>query len=249
MQWLAQPFRILWKVYSAIGFILTLVLMYPAFYVLLARKSRFPKAFRLIQLLSRLLRFFTGIWLNVKQRPQLPEPPYIICSNHSSYLDILLMYSVFPDYFVFMGKNEIASWPLFKIFFTSGMNILVDRGNRKASHQSLLRASEELDKGHCVMIFPEATIPAKAPQMKPFKNGAFKLSVDKQIPIVAVTFLDNWKRLQVGAALRVKGGPGWARAVIHEPIFPEDREMIELRKHVFQTIQGPLEEVYGTAER
>lgn len=63
----------------------------------------------------------------------LSTGPYIICCNHSSYMDIPCIYAVFKDYFVNAGKKELVKWPLFKIFYTSGMNILVDRKNESGS--------------------------------------------------------------------------------------------------------------------
>ncbi|MBK7084897.1 MAG: 1-acyl-sn-glycerol-3-phosphate acyltransferase [Flavobacteriales bacterium] len=50
-------------------------------------------------------------------------------SNHSSYLDIVQMFNLVPDYFLMMGKYELQRWPLFRIFFKR-MDIAVNRGSR-----------------------------------------------------------------------------------------------------------------------
>ena len=185
-----------------------------------------------------------GIFIKYEKHAGFPDPPYIIAANHSSYLDIVLMYSIIPDYFIFMGKGEIKSWPLFNILFTKGMNILVERASRTASHKAFQRAGEELDMGSAVVIFPEGTIPYSAPQMKAFKNGAFKLAMEKNVPIVPITFSNNWKLLQAGAILKSNGRPGISKVTIHPPIMPEansDKELVNLRNRTFEVIDGAIE--------
>ncbi len=185
-----------------------------------------------------------GVYIWHMRKPQFPDPPYIICPNHSSYLDIVLMYSIVPDYFIFMGKGEIKSWPLFNILFTKGMNILVERASKMDSHKAFMKAGEEIDRGSCVVIFPEGTIPKSAPKMKAFKNGAFKLAMEKQVPIVPITYKNNWKLLQPGAVLKAWARPGISKVVVHDPIVPKgnsEEEMVNLRHRAFEIIQKDVD--------
>ena len=46
-----------------------------------------------------------------------PNNNYIICANHKSYLDIVLMYLVIDQDFAFLGKSELLKWPVINIFF------------------------------------------------------------------------------------------------------------------------------------
>lgn len=248
MYYVLQPFRVVWKLFFFAFFANTLILFYPLFNYYLNKPERFPLAFQLMKTWAWWLLGLTGIWMSIDKRAPLPEKPFIICPNHSSYLDIIVMYRVFKDYFVFMGKAEINSWPLFHIFFTKGMNISVDRQSSVGAHGALERAKEEADKGHNIVIFPEGTIPAQAPKLKGFKNGAFKLSMEKNIPIVPVTFLTNWKRLQAGPALRNSGGPGPSKVIIHPPVYPADyaeEGITKMRQDIFDIINAPLKEKYG----
>lgn len=129
-----------------------------------------------------------------------------------------MTYRVLPHYFHFMGKAELKKVPLFNRFFKE-MNILVDRSSIVASHKAFVRAAEDLDKGISIAIFPEATIPDCTPALGKLKNGAFKLAIEKQVPIVPIVFIDNWKALPDGPRKRVfSGGPGLLRVVIHDPI-------------------------------
>ena len=187
---------------------------------------------------------FAGIFPTIIRESKVKiDAPYIICPNHTSYLDILLLYLIFPKYFIFMGKQELGSVPIFNIFFKK-MNILVDRKSVTGSVRALGRASEEVDKGRKVVIFPEGTIPPSAPKMKPFKNGPFKLAIEKQIPIVPVTFINNWKFLQDGAFFKRNGRPGRPKMIVHEPIQTKglsETDLVNLKKQVHSTIQNTLD--------
>ena len=89
----------------------------------------------------------------------LPEGPYVIVSNHTSYLDIFFMYSVMPKHpFLFLGKSEILSYPIISTYF-KGLNIPVDRKDRRKSAMSLVMAKKAVAEGWSIVIFPEGGIP------------------------------------------------------------------------------------------
>lgn len=116
-----------------------------------------------------------------------------------------------------MAKAELQNIPLFNIFFKK-MNIPVNRGSIKSSHKAFERAKDDLDKNISIAIFPEATIPECAPGLGPFKNGAFRLAIEKQTAVVPVTFLDNWSIFPDSAGERFLCRPGISRIIISAPI-------------------------------
>jgi 1-acyl-sn-glycerol-3-phosphate acyltransferase len=142
-----------------------------------------------------------------------------------------------------MGKQELDKAPLFRIFFRE-MNILVDRSSNTASHRAFMRAGQDIDKGDSVFLFPEGTISSFG-KLRGFKNGAFKLAIDKQVPIVPVTYLNNWKLLQNGGFFKAHGRPGISRVVIHEPIPTAgmtEKDLVSLRTKVYEIIQKELDD-------
>lgn len=188
--------------------------------------------------------FVSGIIIRIKNRENLTKgnKPCIYCGNHTSYLDIVISYYMLPDYFTFMGKAELLKAPLFKIFFTSGMDIAVERKSKIGAHRAFMRAAKEIDEGHSMFMFPEGTISSNG-HMKPFKNGAFRLAIDKQINIVPMTFKNNWHILQNGGFFKSNGRPGVLDVVIHEPV--STKGMNEghtqlLRDQVYQIISSGL---------
>lgn len=241
--------KVLYKIYFALYFALTLLLFYPFFRVLLSRKKWFPAAFKLMRLYAKLWLFFTGIKLVVKGKNNvIKNEPHIICANHSSYIDIPCLYSFFDKYFVFTGKQEIEKWPLFNIFYTSGMNILVDRNNTQKASLSIKKMMTVLNEGHPLIIFPEGTIPKNAPLPGEFKPGATSLAIKKQVPILPITFTTNWERLQRSGLLKGKASPGIAEMIIHKPIYTKEFQKSDpdaLDLLLKETIFNPINEKYN----
>ncbi|MBS1646022.1 MAG: 1-acyl-sn-glycerol-3-phosphate acyltransferase [Bacteroidetes bacterium] len=170
----------------------------------------------------------------------IPQP-CVIVSNHASYLDIIVSYFIIKNYFVFMAKFELNKAPLFNIFFKD-MQISVDRASKTASHKAFLRAGLEIDAGHSVFVFPEGTISSDG-VLKNFKNGAFKLAIEKQVPVLPITFLNNWRLLQNGGFFKSYGRPGISKAVVHPPISTKgmgEENIVPLRQQVYSIIATQL---------
>jgi 1-acyl-sn-glycerol-3-phosphate acyltransferase len=237
-------FRPVWKLFFLLNFVLGLLVLYPLFRWHLRKKESFPKALRLKRFWAAWIMRVPGIRFKCRSEiplDQLPEP-CVFCANHTSYLDIVASYRETPGYYVFMGKGELKSAPLFGMFFKE-MNIPVFRDSRSGSHKAYVQAGDELDLGHSVFLYPEATIPKTAPRMKAFKNGAFKLAIDKQVPIVPVAFINNWKILQNGGFFKSNGKPGLSKVVYHKPISTigmTEADLIPLRERVYEIIDKTL---------
>lgn len=211
----------LWKIYILILLVALLVLLYPFYYVLLTRPAFYRWGFMLTRVHAKILLWAGGIFVKKINDPPFVAPPYVIIANHTSYLDILLLYYLFREPFVFMGKKELTKIPLFNIFFKQ-YNIPVDRGSITESHKAFKEAAIRIDQGYSIAIYPEGTIPRHAPVMKRFKPGAFRLAKDKQVPIVPVLFIDNWRLMGDKALFSIMSRPGIARVEFLTPLFPED---------------------------
>ena len=142
-----------------------------------------------------------------------------------------------------MAKMELASVPLFKIWFRT-LDVPVKRESLRSSHRAFYDAGEKFDTGIDMIIFPEGKIPSYTPRLHPLKNGAFKLAIEKGALVIPVTIPDNHKRLDVHKWI---AQPGRMRMHIHRPIDtkklkPEDAD--ELKDQVFHIIEKKLK-AYG----
>src|SRR4029434_5802866 len=125
-----------------------LILLYAAFKIMMKRR-RFKSAFKLKRVWGRFLSIAGLFPLRTTWKGVLPQPPYVICCTHASYIDIPQVFNLMPDYFLMMGKYELLRWPLFRIFF-KGMDIAVNRGSRMEAARALRHAAEAIDRGSCI---------------------------------------------------------------------------------------------------
>jgi 1-acyl-sn-glycerol-3-phosphate acyltransferase len=251
MRVLLIPFRVVYKLYYALYFAISLIVFYPFFKFFLSKESRFPRAFKLMRVYAFLWQLFAFAPLKIEGKENIPKKGnFIICPNHSSFMDIPCLYLLFKNYFVFTGKKEIEKWPLFRVFYTSGMNILVDRKNPKGDVKAFKKMIQVLDKGYPLAMFPEGTISKKTPALSDFKAGPFTLAIQKQVPILPITFVSNWKRLQRKGLWKGLAGPGFAHIIIHPPIHTETlnkSHVEELQEKVRNIINDPLKQRYQCA--
>lgn len=239
--------QLIWRLWFYLHASVVVIVFYPFYYILLQRKSWFPHVFTLYRICARIMLFNSGIITQVTWRYKPKKGvAYIICPNHCSYLDIITTYIAIPEYFHFMGKAELKNIPLFGYFFKE-MNIPVDRSSIISSHQAYQRAGEDLENGISVAIFPEGTIPETTPRLKSFKNGAFRLAIEKQIPILPVIYPDNYKLMPDGILRRMSAGrPGISRMVVFPPIETkgltrQDIESLKVKLH--RLLQDELEKL------
>ena len=104
-------------------------------------------------------------------------------------------------------------------------------------------SASDLKKGISISIFPEGTIHDNAPKLNRFKNGPFKMAIESQVPIVPVTFKNNWIILPEGRKGKKGGKPTRMEVVIHKPIPTKgmtENNIEALKAQVFAIINNEL---------
>jgi 1-acyl-sn-glycerol-3-phosphate acyltransferase len=164
----------------------------------------------------------------------------MFCPNHTSMIDIMVMLSVTNKPFVFVGKKELARIPIFGFFYKRTC-ILVDRNNSKSRKAVFDEARRRLSDGLSVCIFPEGLVPSdESIILSEFKNGAFRLAIEHQIPIVPLTFYDCKKRFSYTF---FSGKPGKLRVKIHDFINTEGftlKNINPIKKQTFDILYNEL---------
>ena len=84
-----------------------------------------------------------------------PPSQGLVVSNHLSYLDIVIISSVMPCFFV--SKSEIERWPYFGEAARSGGTIFIDRKSRASTAEVAGQIGERLKLPIPVLLFPEGT--------------------------------------------------------------------------------------------
>ena len=97
--------------------------------------------------------------LHPKVTGQLAPGPVLVVANHVSWLDIQLLHSAGAMSFV--GKAEIANWPLAGFLASSGGTIYHKRGSHDSASGVHAQLMDRLKHGGRVAIFPEGGIFAR----------------------------------------------------------------------------------------
>jgi 1-acyl-sn-glycerol-3-phosphate acyltransferase len=114
--------------------------------------------------------------------PANARHPYVVVSNHESFVDILLI-SHLPWEMKWLSKAELFRVPVLGWLMRLAGDIPVKRGVGPSAVDAMARCREVLANRVSVMIFPEGTRSTTA-DLLPFKDGAFRLAIDASVPIL-----------------------------------------------------------------
>lgn len=206
-------FWVLYRVWFYILVALPILILFPILLISIFKESWYPFFFKIARIWAKIILIGMGFAyrINHEQTPE-KDKSYMFVANHTSMVDIMLMLASVKNPFVFVGKAELAKIPLFGFFYKRTC-ILVDRSSPKSRKAVFLRAQRRLKSGVSICIFPEGGVPDEHIMLDEFKDGAFRLAINHQIPIVPLTFADNKKRFSYTF---FSGSPGRMRVKIHQ---------------------------------
>ncbi|WP_412559647.1 lysophospholipid acyltransferase family protein [Winogradskyella sp. MIT101101] len=206
------PFWVLYRIWFYILVAIPIIVLFPILLISISREKWYPFFFKLARFWAKFILVGMGFAYRVKKEENPdPKKSYMFVANHTSMADIMLMLVSVKKPFVFVGKKELAKIPLFGFFYKRTC-ILVDRSSAKSRQAVFLRAQRRLKQGLSICIFPEGGVPEEDVVLDTFKDGAFRLAINHQIPVVPITFYDNKKRFSYTF---FSGGPGRMLVKIH----------------------------------
>ena len=191
--------------------------------------------------INQLERLIKQIWhVRGYGQANLPKDTnYLLCSNHRTPLDPAFICSCLSkdvnSRTCIIGKAELVNDKLLKGFVLNHNFIPVDRtGN---SIQTLDRSRELLLEGRNILIFPEGTNIENHTKLLPLKDGAAKLAVATNRPIVPAYIggvatvekeVGNYFLPPLKSRIRIKFG---------KPIYPDGMSVQELNDTLKQKIE------------
>jgi 1-acyl-sn-glycerol-3-phosphate acyltransferase len=124
---------------------------------------------------------------------------YIYISNHTSYLDIPGLCLTIPGEFRPLAKKELLKIPVFG-WIAKSAAVIVDRSSPQSRKKSLDELKSSLKAGISILIFAEGTQNRSSEILQPFHDGAFRIAVDAQQPILPMVVIGAGKLMPPGKA-------------------------------------------------
>ena len=208
---------------------------------------------RVFHLASRMLSRIMGMHVDVNGQP--PDAPFVLVSNHLSYVDVILIGSQVRC--VFISKAEVQDWPLIGRIVRSLGTLFIDR-DVKRSLPSMVKSMEDvLESGRGVVFFPEGTT-GRGDQVAPFRPSLLEPAARSNRPVhyASLTYRTRdkcppadraicwWGEMKfMSHILQLLAMPGFDASLTFgtEPIQETDRKVLATRLH--QAIERQFETV------
>jgi 1-acyl-sn-glycerol-3-phosphate acyltransferase len=167
---------------------------------------------------------------------------YVAVSNHQSMLDIPLLHALF-FHFKWVSKKENIYLPFVGWNMMLNRYVIIDRASKKSTLKMMRECRNYLENRSSIMIFPEGSRSFDG-KLRNFKDGAFRLALQTNLPILPIVQDGTWKAL--GGNKMVMSGPTTMRVRVLDPVMPDefgDRDPGELSKKVRTIMESALNEM------
>jgi 1-acyl-sn-glycerol-3-phosphate acyltransferase len=166
---------------------------------------------------ARLLFRLARIPLSVEGLEQLPQAQAcVIVSNHSSYLDGVMLVAALPMEFAFVAKAELDRQFIPRRFLRRIGALFVERFDTQRGAADARRTVQTVQAGRSLVFFPEGTF-TRMPGLLPFHMGAFIAAAEAGVPVVPVTIRGTRSLLRANSWFPHRGA---VRVVVAPPILP-----------------------------
>jgi 1-acyl-sn-glycerol-3-phosphate acyltransferase len=225
--------------FTAYALVLLAISVPPAWAVLLLLPRGRPSDMWSKRWASWLIRA-SGCALRVSGADHIPEDrPVVFVSNHTSYLDSIVLMAAIPSPYRFVVARGYAAWPVVGTAIRKARYITVDRRSATTRAGSFDVIARALRDGSSVLMYPEGRR-ARGPALEPFRAGAFRAAAATGREVVPISVRGTRVIMRRGVRLLCRGP---IDVTIHQPIAPtagDRREIARLREAVTSAIEGGL---------
>lgn len=216
-----------------------MILLLPGIMIPLLLGPKFSRiGYFFLWLWSWIFSMLTFIRYDLRGRENIQrKTSYIYVSNHTSFLDIPGIRLLIPGEFRPIAKKELLKIPVFG-FIVKAATVVVDRSNAQSRKQSIEKLREILQGGISILVFAEGTQNRTTEILQPFKDGAFRIAIDTQLPIIPLVVIGAGPLMPPGK-MDIK--PGNIKVVAGEPISVEGLttdDVQTLKQKTFDTMLG-----------
>ncbi|SHK05630.1 lysophospholipid acyltransferase family protein [Epilithonimonas mollis] len=230
----------LWRFWMVVmGTVLTIIFFFPV-YVLSIRQKDYKTCYFFIRLWAIAMFYGMGFryrLINKTNKKINKSQPYVIISNHTSIMDVMLPCILFPNHpLCYVGKKELVKIPVFGTVYKR-VCVMVDRNSARSRADVYRRCAERMQKGQSIVIFPEGGVPDDTSIiLDNFKDGAFILATKHQFPIAVYTFRGLKEMFPFDNS---KGYPGVVKVFFNDILTP-DLSLKTLKETAYEEIRLSL---------
>ncbi len=109
-----------------------------------------------------------------------PARPFLLISNHLSYMDVLVIAAAAPARF--LSRADVANWPGIGPIARSAGTLFIDRATKRDLPRVIGQVQAAFETGSGVVFFPEGTSSGGA-EVLPFKASLFEFAAQGGIPV------------------------------------------------------------------
>ncbi len=148
-----------------------------------------PNRWKVISRLNRNYTLLLRLILNIKvtiagDEGQLERGGYVIIANHVSYVDGIVLGSIFP--IVFVSKREVKKWPAVGQWNVLCGTIFINRQRKNEVGALVREMTRKLRQEANILLFPEGTS-TNGEKMLPFQTVPLAAPLRSRSIIVPVT--------------------------------------------------------------
>jgi 1-acyl-sn-glycerol-3-phosphate acyltransferase len=139
---------------------------------------------RIARIWARALVWVSGSRLTVTGAENLGKHPVAVYAcNHTSYMDIPVIFAVLPFQFRILARKQLWSIPFIGWYLNRSGQMPIDTANPHATLSSLGAGARALRSGMPLFVFPEGGRTSDG-ELRPFLSGAAYLAIRAQVPLV-----------------------------------------------------------------
>jgi 1-acyl-sn-glycerol-3-phosphate acyltransferase len=148
-----------------------------------------PNRWKIISRLNRNFTLLLRLILNIKvtvagDENSLERGGYVIIANHVSYVDGMVLGSIFP--IVFVSKLEVKSWPMVGLWNVLCGTIFINRQRKEEVGGLVEEMTRKLRHEANILLFPEGTS-TNGEKILPFQTVPLAAPLRNRSMIVPVT--------------------------------------------------------------
>jgi len=171
--------------FSLWAFFFALVATVHLWISILALPNRWKIISRLNRNFTLLVRLILNITVTVAgDEGQLERGGYVIIANHVSYVDGIVLGSIFP--ILFVSKREVKRWPIVGQWNVLSGTIFINRQKKNLAGSLIRELTRKLKQEANILLFPEGTS-TNGEKMLPFQTVPLAAPLRGRSIIVPVT--------------------------------------------------------------